>query len=185
MRGEYPHGSFQRFNQGCKCDPCRKAWNRYNAARMRDRRRGDWQGLVKADRARAHIQSLQVTAICMAKVAGLDVGVIKRIIHGHERIWSSTERTILSVTEEKIQKLYPLLANQGTFVDGKKARRMLADLKVSGFSQADLGREVGINQLRASRPKVRLWNAKRIERLYRETGVKRKDNVIARRKVAA
>lgn len=167
------HGTRQRFSQGCKCDPCRKAWNRYNYNRIKARKQGDWRGSVPINKARAHIELLG-SPEAVARISGLHRSVITRIVNRKVGgIYRRTEEAILAVTRRDIKDLWPLLAHEGEFVAAGPIKKMVSDLKRSGFSDTELGKKVNLKTgLRLLGKKyVRAYNARRIEKLYRQTGV--------------
>lgn len=167
------HGTRQRFYQGCRCPPCRKAWNKYNYARIKARRSGDWRGLVSLDAVKKHIEHLG-NHEATARIAGIHRTVITKIINGNiSAVRKSTEEAILSVTKRDIQKLWPILADDWSYLPARPTQLMMADLRRSGFSGHALGRRVSLKSgLRlAGKKHVRAFNARRVEKIYREAGV--------------
>jgi len=165
-----PHGTRQRFHQGCRCESCRNAWNCYQASRARARRRGDWQGLVRTKAARSHIEKLGASNRVIAVAAGVSASVIDRIRTG-KKILVRSRDAVLAVRQQDIANAYPLLS-AGAFIPADETKRLLADLESAGFNRCELGRKVGLTELRIEKPRVRLWNAKRVERIYRKIGTK-------------
>ena len=168
-----PHGTRQRFSQGCKCDPCRQAWNAYNWSRIKARRAGDWRGSVSIEKAKHHIATLG-NHKAIARIAGIHETVIHRIVNDRVTgIYKSTEDAILSVTKREVDELWPLLADEGSFLPAKPIKKMVADLRKSGFTDSELGRKVNLKSgLRVLGKKyVRAYNARRIEQIYRKSGV--------------
>ena len=167
-----PHGTRQRFNQGCKCEPCRKAWNAYNWSRIKARRNGDWKGLVSTKGARSHIAKLDAPIYVLARAAGISRDTVRVIANGTRRkTTQATRDAILAVTMKDIRALYPLLS-ENAYAPGEEAKQQLEDLKRSGFSACELGRKVGLTEFRLAGERVTVKNAKRVERMYRELGTK-------------
>lgn len=70
-----PHGERLRYVGGCRCEACRKANSAYENARQKARRAGEWNGIVPADKARAHIKALSRQGVGRKAVAAAsDVG---------------------------------------------------------------------------------------------------------------
>ena len=162
------HGTRWKYSKGCRCRPCRNA--RRDGGREERRRKG-MQQIVSVDRSRARLNRLNAPNVAIARVTGLSIGFIAKIRSNFNKkfVYESTERLILSVTEEQIDESW--LGSK--FVNGKETRQLVLDLNASGFSNREIGRKLGIKSpLAFSRERVRLWNAKRIERMYRTAGVR-------------
>lgn len=165
-----PHGTKQRWNQGCRCDECRKAWNKYNWERTKARRKGDWRGSVPIKKARKHILELG-SQEAVARISGVHRMVISRIVNRKVTgIYKRTEDAILAVTKRDVAELWPVIAHNGSFLPLGPSMEMLAVLKRSGFTDAELGRKANIKTgLRVLGKKyIRAYNARRIEQLYRK-----------------
>lgn len=109
----------------------------------------------------------------VARISGLHRTVISRIVNNQVTgIYKRTEEAILAVTRRDINELWPLLAGDGSFVAAGPTKKMIADLKKSGFSDCELGRKANLRSgLRVLGKKyVRAFNAKRIEEIYRKSG---------------
>jgi hypothetical protein len=52
------HGDRLRYLAGCHCSECRGANTAYERTRSAARKAGDWNGIVPADKARAHLAAL-------------------------------------------------------------------------------------------------------------------------------
>ena len=52
------HGRRARYVAGCRCDLCRAANRNYARKRLHAQKDGDWNGLVDAAEARAHLRRL-------------------------------------------------------------------------------------------------------------------------------
>jgi len=97
-----PHGTRARQRAtGCDCLPCRAAASRYETQRVRARREGDWNGIVKAAKARQHILALSRKGVGYKQVAAAS-GVARTIVFEIRRgkrknCRARTERLILAV----------------------------------------------------------------------------------------
>lgn len=161
-----PHGVRMRYMGGCRCDQCRRANTAYETERAKARKAGDWNGIVSAERARAHMKALARSGVGRRAVqACTDIAdtVLSEIRTGRkQRIRARTERLILGVTKAQ--------AADHALVPSKKAHALIAELIEEGYSVKVLAKRLGYAnptlQFKADRITVR--NAARIERLHRE-----------------
>lgn len=140
-----PCGTRVRYYAGCRCDECRRANTEYERERQAARARGERNGLVSAERARAHLAWLSSqgigykTAADAAKVAS---SVVSMIIYGQrQQIREQTERRILGVTS--------VTAADGAYIDGGPTWMLLDELLASGYSRARIASEIAGRPLRA------------------------------------
>ncbi len=160
-----PHGTRARYATGCKCSPCRAANTAYERMRLRARREGDWNGIVDASKARAHLKRLSRLGVGRHSVwAASDVpdSTLYKIITGEKpRIRARTERRILAVDEGA-------RAGAAVVAAGRTWRRINHLLR-EGFTKTWIARQLGnkIPALQIRRDRV-LWRTEtNIERLYR------------------
>lgn len=162
-----PHGTRLRYISGCRCLPCRAANSRYECERAAARRRGEWNGIVPADRARRHLRKLSRAGIgrrAVADASDISATIIHEIgIGRRRRIRAGTERQILRVDTSA-------RADHSTVPAGRtwqRIRRLLEE----GFSKAELARRLGYKTpaLQLNRRQVLAKNAMRVERFYRLT----------------
>lgn len=161
-----PHGTRLRYIAGCRCVPCRAANSRYESERAAARRRGEWNGLVSAARARRHLVRLSAAGVgrdTVRDVAGVSVTVQCEVRNGRKRrIRAATERAILAVR--------PDAAPPATLVDAaptwERIRELLAEGYTRGFiAQRALGNTRAALQLQKDR--ITKANALKVERFYR------------------
>lgn len=97
------HGTRLQYMAGCKCFRCRRANSDYERERQRARANGDWNGLVDAAAARAHLWRLSRQGVgkrIVHAVSDVSVTVLQDIRLGRKtRIRARTERRILAVTQ--------------------------------------------------------------------------------------
>lgn len=161
---ERPHGTRLRYISGCRCMLCRAANSRYECGRAAARRRGGWNGLVPAIRARMHIEALSCQGVGFKSVAlAADVGktVVLQVRTGQKRqIRAETERRILAVDRAAIA--------DGGLVPARPTWRRIAALLDEGFSKAELARRLGYQRpaLQLGRRRITARNAVRVERLF-------------------
>jgi hypothetical protein len=159
-----PHGDRVRYLAGCRCAECRAANTAYARQRERAIRAGDWNGLVSADRARAHMLKLASQGIGRRAVqAATDIAdsILFKIRAGtRTQIRASTERAILAVTPE--------MASDHALVDARPAWVLIDALLRAGYTKARLARELGQSGpgLQLGRSRVTVRNAHLVERLH-------------------
>lgn len=134
-----PHGDRLRYMAGCRCDACRGANTAYERARAQARKAGDWNGLVSADKARAHIERLKASGVGRRQISDAS-GVAQSIVHkvytgARTQIRALSERAILAVTREA--------AADHLIVSATATWRLLDELIASGYTKALLARELG------------------------------------------
>lgn len=161
-----PHGDRLRYKAGCHCADCRRANTQYEAMRQRARKAGDWNGIVSAKRARAHLVKLSKRGVGRRAVAAAsDIGetALSEIRRGIKtRIRARTERLILAVT--------PAMASDRSLVPAYATQLLIRDLLAEGYSEQRLARELGLKtgRLQYRGPRVTVRTAYRIERLHRQ-----------------
>lgn len=136
----HPHGTRTRYAAGrCRCDACRDANTRYERERAEARKRGEWNGLVDASRAAAHLHKLSKQgvgrrAVCAA--SDVAMSVVHEIKSGRKtRIRAMTERALLAVT--------PAVAAESALIPSAETKRLLRELRAEGFTFEDLARRLG------------------------------------------
>jgi hypothetical protein len=151
---------------GCRCLQCRAANSRYETARAAARQRGEWNGLVPADRARAHMVTLSRAGVGRRAVgAASDVGdtTLSEIRNGTKtQIRADTERRILAVDASCV--------SDHALVSARRAQRLLGRLKAEGYPARRLVRWLGGTSqgLQFGTRRMTARNVRRIEQLYRE-----------------
>jgi len=157
-----PHGCRQRYVAGCRCVPCRAANSRYEISRLRAKRNGDWNGLVSADIARAHLRKLSTLGIgrhSVAHASGVSDGVLWLIWSGlRKRIRARTERRLLAVDQGA--------RAGGSIVPADGVWRAIADLLKRGFSKVQIAEWIGNKRaLQINRRRVTAATAMKVERM--------------------
>jgi hypothetical protein len=161
------HGTNWAYQQGCRCRSCKNA---HTATAKRYRVNKGMDCLVSVIPSRARLNRLNVPNVAVAKAIGLSVDFVSkvRVSPTKKYVRTSVEQKILALAEDDLD---PKLL-RSTLVPGDETRELVSDLTCSGFSHRAIGRKAGIKSgLALTRSRVRLWNAKRIESLYRKTGV--------------
>jgi len=159
-----PHGDRLRYLAGCRCAECRRANASYESMRERARRNGDWNGIISAAKARAHIKKLSRQGVGRAAVAAAsDVGKTtiacirtKKKLH----IRARTERRILAVTKA--------MAMDRALIPAKRSWYLIALLLKEDYTKTSLAQRLGYKHaLQFGKERLTVRNAYRIERLYR------------------
>jgi hypothetical protein len=160
-----PCGTRLRYYAGCRCAACRKANSLYEADRAAAKARGEGNGLVGAERARAHLAWLssvgvgRKTAADAAKVAA---SIVSKIIDGQRmKIRAQTERRILAVTQDA--------AADRAYIDGGPTTQRIDELLAAGYSRARIASEVlgrPTRMLQIGRDRVTARNAELVRRAY-------------------
>ena len=133
----------------CRCDQCRAAARRYENHRTRQRA---YYGpaYVDAQPVREHLRALMAEGLGwkrIATLAGLNSSVIYPILYGRSDRNNAAPRT--KVRPETARKILAVAANLDNLgatarIDGTGTRRRLQALVAIGWSQAELGRRLGI-----------------------------------------
>lgn len=160
------HGDRLRYIAGCRCDLCRKANSAYERSRQQARRSGDWNGIVSAGKARAHMLALQAQGIgrrAIADVTDIAETILSDVRAGtRPNIRARTERLILAVTPE--------MAADGALVPAAPTWSLVAELVRAGFTKHSLARRLGQKGqgLQLGKDYVTVRNAERLKKLHRE-----------------
>lgn len=166
LAADKPHGMRIRYVAGCRCAACRKANSTYECERQKARRAGDWNGIVCARAARAHMLRLSSRGVGRRAIqACTDVAdtVLQEVRSGKKtRIRARTERKILQVTAA--------MAADHALVSSRRPRQLIAALLEEGYTERFLARRLGYKNdyLQFGADRITVRNAARVKRLYRE-----------------
>lgn len=158
------HGDRLRYLAGCKCQDCRGANSRYESMRNRARRNGDWNGIIKAFKARRHILSLSRRGIGRKAVAAASGVASSAILEIRTRrklhIRARTERKILDVTKE--------MASDRALVSARRTWKLIRMLRTEGYETKYLANQLRYKYaaLQFGKEQVTVRNAYRVDRLY-------------------
>lgn len=134
-----PHGGRLRYLSGCKCFACRRSNSDYERLRASARAAGDWNGIIDASRARAHLRQLHRAGVGSRSVtAATDVSrsILQEIRAGSRpRIRARTERKILGVTRAQ--------RGDASRVPAGKTWSLIRALIDEGYTKSALARELG------------------------------------------
>lgn len=161
-----PHGTRVRYMTGCKCLLCRAANSRYESERLVARKNGDWNGLVPADRARAHLKHLSRRGIgrrLVSDCSGVPQSIIAAIKNGRKTsIRARTERRLLAVSEDA--------RAARTLVSAAPVWTQINRLLREGFTRTEIARRLGstakVPALQLRTDVITAENAMKVERLH-------------------
>ena len=156
------HGDRLRYKAGCRCDRCCEANTQYAKERQQARSTGQWNGIVSAEPARAHL--------CALAKHGLSRSEICEVTHlshesfneistgGQANIRASTERQILAISKE---------APDQSYVDAKASCALIDLMIESGFTKQRIATEFGGSIAEIGRhEKITVSNARRIREIH-------------------
>lgn len=160
-----PCGTRQRYMAGCRCSLCRKANSNYENERQKARRRGDWNGIVSADSACAHMKRLSYQGIGR-KAVGAATDIADSILH---QVASGTRKFIRARTERKILAVTVDCISDGALKPAKKTWKLLDQLIAEGYRKGYLARALGFKGLgiQVGRKYVLVRTEQKVMRLHK------------------
>lgn len=166
LAAERGHGIRLTYVAGCRCAECRKANCEYQKARSRAQKAGDWNGIVPAAAARAHMLKLSKQGVGRRAVGAVtDIGdsILHAIRSGEKKnIRARTERRILAVTKE--------MASGGALVDAKPTWKLINKLLNKGYTKTQIAHALGVEKpaLQINKVQVTVQTAYDVEKLYKK-----------------
>lgn len=160
------HGDRLKYLAGCRCADCRRANSAYESARQKARKAGDFNGIVPAAKARAHLLMLSKQGVGRRAVgATTDISdtVLSDIRSGNKKnIRARTERLILAVNKDMASD-HALTSATGTW-------KLIYKLLDKGYSEAQLAKLLGYANpvLQFGKEQVLAITACEIRRLYQK-----------------
>lgn len=160
-----PHGDRLRYMSGCKCVPCRAANSNYETMRAAARRRGEWNGFVKADNARQHLSKLSRNGIgrdTVADLTGISSSTIDLIRTGRQKnLRAMNEKAILAIGLDDI-------LNNAQLVDAAPTWDRIRWMLREDFTKTEIARRLGCktHALQLNQKKITSRNAMKVEQLY-------------------
>lgn len=158
------HGDRLRYIAGCRCDECRRANTAYEKARAIARKSGDWNGIVPATEARAHMLKLSKQGVGRRAVqAATDISdTVLQLIRGgaKKNIRARTERLILAVTKD--------MASGHALIPSAPSLKLIDKLLSEGYTQTQLAHALGYENraLQFNFKQITADNAFHIRKLY-------------------
>lgn len=166
-----PHGTRICHAGGCRLAECRKAYSEYVKQRREARKAGDFNGIIPAAKARAHLKELSKKGMSMrdiSDVSHIAKSILTGISTGKQRnVRGRTERAILVVTEDAIRG--------NRLVPAENTWKLIEGMLSSGFSKTELARRLGSKAkhpaLQINKAIVTVRSAAAVEDLYRSAMV--------------
>lgn len=159
-----PHGDRLRYIGGCRCDDCRQANTDYERERSQARAAGDWNGIVDAGRALAHIKWLSKRGIgrrAIAAASDVSETCIADIRAGKKtRIRARTERNILAVTQDA--------ASDRALINAGPSWKLINELLSKGVIKSRIARELGYKGagIQLNKHKITVRNAYKVQQAH-------------------
>lgn len=159
-----PHGNRLRYMAGCKCFKCRRSNSDYERQRQAARLAGDWNGIVDAAPARAHLLKLSRAGVGQwAVTAATDIArsMIHEIKNGDRlRIRARTLRKILTVTTA--------CRADRSLIPAARTWRLIGQLLAEGYTKTRLAQELGYRSraIQFRRHRVLASTQARVQRLH-------------------
>lgn len=166
LGADRPHGTRLRYMSGCKCFHCRRANSAYEMQRQRARLAGDWNGIVDAAPARAHIKKLARAGVgygLVAEAANMNRGICLDIKQGRRlRARARTVRKILAVTTACRSDVATVCA--------ASTWKLIHELLEEGYKKSQLAKMLGRQGqgLQIAKVRVHVKTRDRVERLHRK-----------------
>jgi hypothetical protein len=160
-----PHGDRLRYMAGCKCMLCRAANSRYQVEREAARKRGEWNGLVDARKARNHLLKLQRAGIGRRTISDISGICQSQIV----KIRSGQRRHVRALTEANLLAVTTAATNDARLIPAAPTWALLRKLMtVEGFTEQELAQRLGyknpVLQIRTDR--ITAKTAAKVERFY-------------------
>jgi hypothetical protein len=167
LAADKPHGNRIRYMSGCRCVPCRAANSNYETTRAAARKRGEWNGVVSANRARRHLLLLSRREIgrdTVADITGIAPSTLDLIRRGKRKnLRAMNEKKILAIELDSI-------VNDAMRIPATKTWEQIRWLLANGFTKGSLALRLGYKTraLQLNRKKITAKNAMRVELLYNQ-----------------
>jgi hypothetical protein len=161
---EYPHGTREKYKQGCRCFKCRVVCAEYARELTARHRRGIRNPIVSAMRARRHLMKLKRRGIGVMVLSEAS-GINKRTL---EKIRSGQSKNIRLLREQEILSLSELHVSDFSLIPADRVWRIVDKLKAEGFTYKQIEERSGVNYriMWARKPCVRAKTKMRIEKFY-------------------
>lgn len=168
-------GTRSRYNGGCHCADCTEAQRVYHADRRRQVAYGRWDPYVDAGPVREHVRALRQAGLGRARIgelAGVDHGMLWRLENGNPRKGVPPTQRLRHDTAERLLAVSPGDLADAALVDATGTHRRLQALVAVGWSQARLGKRLGVTSANFSslmqRSRVLASRARAVRELYEE-----------------
>lgn len=166
LAADKEHGTRLKYLSGCKCAACRHANSAYQCDREAAKKRGDWNGIVPATKARKYMLKLSEQGIGRRAVQAV-TDISLTILHD---IRTGTKKNIRARTERKILAVTPDLASEGALISAAPTWHLIRQLLAKGYTKRQLAKMLicDAHALQISQKQVRVRTAEAIARLYKK-----------------
>lgn len=165
MRRLRAHGTRTRYQQSCRCLPCRVASARY-ASELKERHvRGEpFNRLVSAEATREHLLKLSANGVGLQAISEI-TGIAKSTLSG---IRTGRSKNLRSAKEEVILAITSEARVDGTRVSSHHMMKMIRRLRRQGFTHQEIAKRSGVNRgaFIPGRKVVTARTEMRIEKLF-------------------
>jgi hypothetical protein len=159
------HGDRLRYMAGCRCKDCRRANSAYESMRQRARRNGDWNGIVPAAAARAHLLKLSRLGVGRRAV-GAASDVADSILFA---IRTKKKTHIRARTARRILAVTPAMASDHAYISARRTWKLIGCLIEEGYTKTFLAQRLGYARaIQFTTTRVTVRNAARVEQLYQK-----------------
>jgi DNA-binding CsgD family transcriptional regulator len=164
LAADRPHGDRLRYMSGYRCDECRRANTQYELMRERARRNGDWNGIVSAEKVRAHLKKLSRLGVgrrAVAAASGVAASLLMEIRAGRRiHVRARTERRVLAVTKAQ--------ASDHALVPAGHTWRLIEHLVEEGYTYTEIARRLGYRtpKLQFKKKRITVRAAYAVQRLH-------------------
>lgn len=164
LGAQRPHGVRLRYMAGCRCRECRRANTQYEIQRAQARKAGDWNGIIDATSARAHMIKLSRQGVgrrAVQAATGIADSTLFAIRSGQKvRIRARTARKILTVDLT--------CRGDGALISAKRLWQRINALLEEGFTKTFLAKQLGYAAaLQFNKRKVTVRSDADVAALYR------------------
>lgn len=166
LAAQRPHGDRLRYMAGCRCDACRAANAAYERMRIAERKAGNADNIVPADKARAHLLALSAAGVgrkSVGQATDINQSILHKIRTGtRTQIRRSTERRILAVPVDAA------MLSDGAHIDAGPSWALVAELVQAGFTKKRIAHELGQTSqgLQLGPKHITVRNADRLRRVH-------------------
>jgi hypothetical protein len=160
-----PHGDRLKYMAGCRCVPCRAANSRYETERAAARKRGEWNGLVSAAKARNHLLKLQRAGIGRRTISDISGICQTQII----KIRSGERKKIRKQTEAKLLMVTTAATGAARLIPAAPTWALIRRLvETEGFTEKEIAQRMGYKNptLQFRTDRITAKTAMKVRRFY-------------------
>lgn len=165
LGADRPHGTRLRYMSGCRCDLCRKANSSYENERQKARKQGDWNGVVSAAKAQAHLNKLSAAGVGRRAVAAA-TDIAETVLL---EIRSGRKTQIRGRTERKILAVSVAAASDAALTDAAPSWKLIDEMIEGGYTRGRIAHELGrkMPSLQIGKDRMLVRTAHQVEVVHR------------------